>query len=162
MGLDLSPREVEPAAPVAPRRRRWPAIVVLVLVLAAGGVVVTKFLTSAIDYYCNVDEVGAKSGCEAGRRLHVQGVVAQGTVQKNGAVTTFTIAYNGKSFPVRYEGDPGGIFQECIPVVVLGTFDGTTFHGDQLVVKHSNQYEAANAGRIAQANAQSAACKQPT
>ena len=30
---------------------------------------VTKFLSSAIDYYCNVDDLGVKDGCEADRRL---------------------------------------------------------------------------------------------
>ena len=40
------------------------AVALLIVVLIAGGVVVTKFLTSAIDFYCNVDEVGHKSGCE--------------------------------------------------------------------------------------------------
>ena len=54
----------------------------LVVVLVAGGVVVTKFLTSAIDFYCNVDEIGSKDGCEAGRRLRIQGTVEEGTVVK--------------------------------------------------------------------------------
>ena len=72
--MDLSPR-TDDTAPPPPRRRgkRWPAIAVLVLVLAGGGVLVTQFLSSAIDYYCNVDELGTKDGCEAGRRLRVQG-----------------------------------------------------------------------------------------
>ena len=46
--------------------------------LVAGGVIVTQFLRSAVDYYCNVDEIGVRDGCEAGRRLRVQGTVADG------------------------------------------------------------------------------------
>ena len=64
------------------RQRNWAAIALLVVVLIAGGVVVTKFLTSAIDFYCNVDEVGHKSGCEDGRRLRIQGTVDEGSVEK--------------------------------------------------------------------------------
>lgn len=71
--LDLSPRPV--SARQRRKRRPWPAIIVLLLVVVSGGVVLTKFLTSAIDYYCNVDEIGTKSGCEPGRRLRIQGVV---------------------------------------------------------------------------------------
>ena len=76
-GLDLSPRDV---APARSRRgkRKWLPIVVLGLVIASAGVIVTQFLTSAIDYYCNVDEIGAKDGCETGRRLRVQGTVDRG------------------------------------------------------------------------------------
>ncbi|HSB85729.1 MAG TPA: cytochrome c maturation protein CcmE, partial [Ilumatobacteraceae bacterium] len=74
--MDLSPRSTATLEPVAPsRRRNWKAFVLLAVVLIAGGIVVTKFLTSAIDFYCNVDEVGHKSGCEAGRQLRIQGTV---------------------------------------------------------------------------------------
>ena len=45
--LDLSPRPV--SARQRRKRRPWPAIIVLLLVVVSGGVVLTKFLTSAID-----------------------------------------------------------------------------------------------------------------
>lgn len=158
--MDLSPRQtstLERAAP--PRRRNWKAYALLIVVLVAGGVVVTKFLTSAIDFYCNVDEVGHKTGCEAGRRLRIQGTVEEGTVSKNGAVTDFLIGFNGSTIKVRYEGDPGGLFQECIPVVVHGFVDDAgVFEGDKLEVKHSNEYAAKNPERLDQAR--SAACSQ--
>jgi cytochrome c-type biogenesis protein CcmE len=157
--VDLSPRQITATTIVAPpRRRNWKAFVLLAVVLVAGGVVVTKVLTSAIDYYCNVDEVGAKSGCEAGRRLRVQGTVEEGTVEKTGAVTDFDIAFNGTTMHVRYEGDPGGLFQECIPVVVHGTYTSGVFQGDTLEVKHSNEYAAKNPDRLD--TAKSAACSQ--
>ena len=160
--MDLSPRDV--AAPdgstVAVRaRRRWPALVVLALVIAGGGVVVAKFLTSSLDYYCNVDEIGAKDGCEAGRRLRVQGTVEEGSVTHDGAVTSFRITFNERTIPVRYEGDPGGIFQECVPVVVHGQLnEAGRFDGDRVEVKHSNEYEADNGERLEAAD--SAACAQ--
>lgn len=165
--MDLSPREgSEPTRPVR-RGKRWPALAVLGLVVVGGGVVVTKFLTSSIDYYCNVDELGVKAGCEVGRRLRVQGNVDEGTVVQTGGVTTFLMSFNGVELPVRYEGEPGGIFQECVPVVVHGRLneevaaDGTVsreFDGDRVEVKHDNEYEAENAERLDQAES---ACSQP-
>ena len=50
--------------------------------------------------------------------------------------------------PVRYDGQPGGIFEECQPVVVHGELVDGTFEGDRVEVKHSNEYEAENADRI--------------
>lgn len=160
--MDLTPRTTStlerPAAPVR-RRRNWKAFALLAIVMVAGGVIVTKFLTSAVDYYCNVDEVGHKSGCEAGRRLRIQGTVQEGTVDKNGAVTDFVMAFNGAKISVRYDGDPGGLFQECIPVVVHGFVDDRgVFEGDKLEVKHSNEYAAKNPDRLDQAR--SAACSE--
>ena len=159
--MDLSPRTTTTTATLPPpRRRNWGAVALLVVVLIAGGLVVTKFLTSAIDFYCNVDEVGHKSGCEAGRRLRIQGTVEEGTVKKDGAVTDFVIAFNGVTIPVHYEGDPGGLFQECIPVVVHGTLDSDgVFEGDKLEVKHTNEYAAKNPDRLDPSK--SAACSQP-
>ena len=158
--MDLSPREPVPSAPrVRARGRRWPAVLVLVLVVAGGGVIVTKFLSSAIDYYCNVDELGVKDGCEAGRRLRVQGNVEEGSVSTTGTVTSFTMSFNGRALPVRYDGDPGGIFQECVPVVVHGRLDAQgVFDGDRIEVKHSNEYTAANEDRL---DAAEGACSPP-
>jgi cytochrome c-type biogenesis protein CcmE len=159
---DLSPRtQPEPLEHGAGRRRRrWMPMVLLALVLVAGGVIVTQFLRSAIDYYCNVDEIGTRSGCDADRRLRLQGVVENGSIVESGGFTDFTIAFNGVAVPVHYDGEPGGIFKECIPVVVHGRFDseGTVFKGDRVEVKHSDEYVAVNDERLANADDLAAAC----
>ncbi|MGA1244862.1 MAG: cytochrome c maturation protein CcmE, partial [Ilumatobacteraceae bacterium] len=50
--------------------------------------------------------------------------------------------------PVRYDGEPGGIFKECIPVVVHGVVQNGVFLGDRIEVKHSNEYVADNPDRV--------------
>jgi cytochrome c-type biogenesis protein CcmE len=152
--VDLSPRPIDvDDAPVTPARRRSRRVLpfaVLGLVHVAGAVVVTQGLRNAIDYYCNVDEIGVREGCDPGRRLRVQGEVDEGSVTASQAGgTEFTISFNG-SAPMRvvYQGDPGGIFQECMPVVVHGQLVGDTFEGDRIEVKHSNEYEEANPDRV--------------
>jgi cytochrome c-type biogenesis protein CcmE len=139
-------------------------MVVLALVLVVGGVMVTKFLTNAIDYYCNVDEVGVKDGCDIGRNIRIQGVVQKDSVDKQGSVTNFEIGFNGKVIPVVLGSEPSGLFQQCIPVVVRGQAvqgdDGLVFEGDEVIVKHDNNYDAENKDRVAQSNAEAAACSQ--
>jgi len=166
VATDLSPRTPDATARSARRRQRtWLPLVVLALVLVAGGVLVTQFLRSAVDYYCNVDEVGVRSGCDAGRRLRLQGIVQQGTIVSAGEGTDFVIAFNGVSLPVHYDGDPGGIFKECVPVIVHGTLDGTpgvagaSFDSDLVEVKHSNEYVAKNeTTRLAEAEQLAGEC----
>jgi cytochrome c-type biogenesis protein CcmE len=147
---DLSPRTTNEAGPTTPRRRRWIPLLVLGAVLVAGGVIVTQFLRSAIDYYCNVDEIGERSGCDVDRRLRVQGVVDRGSVAQSAGDTEFDISFNGETIAVRYDGEPGGIFKECLPVVVHGAFDetATVFLGDRVEVKHSDEYVAVNDERL--------------
>jgi cytochrome c-type biogenesis protein CcmE len=131
-------------------------MLVLALVLVAGGVIVTQFLTTAVDYYCNVDEVGRRSGCDEDRRIRLQGTVDEGSVERVANTTEFTISFNGVTMPVSYDGEPGGIFKECIPVVVHGVIENGTLMGDRVEVKHSDEYVAVNDERVAQA--ESAGC----
>jgi cytochrome c-type biogenesis protein CcmE len=154
--MDLTPR----SAPEPKRSsRRVLPIVVAVLTSVAGLAIVVMFLTSSIDYYCNVDEVGVRSGCEGTRRLRVQGAVDEGSLKKAAGMTTFSMSFNEDTLEVRYDGDPGGVFQECIPVVAHGRMVNGVFLSDRIEVKHSNAYSTENKERIDKAEA--AACSLP-
>jgi cytochrome c-type biogenesis protein CcmE len=160
--LNLAPREVVPTA-ARGKKKPWFAYGVLVLVLVAGGVFVAKFLTNALDYYCNVDEVGVKDGCDVGRNIRIQGVVEKGSVDKTDSVTNFVVTFNGVSMPVVLSSQPTGLFQECIPVVVTGKVveatDGSRlFEGNELLVKHDANYDKDNKERVEKAGAEADAC----
>jgi len=152
--MDLTPRPES----TPPKRRRWLPIIVLSLVGVGGAIIVTQFLSSAIDYYCNVDEVGVRSGCDTTNRLRVQGTVEQGSYSKNDNVTNFKLIFNGKSLLVTYAGDPGGIFQECIPVVAHGRLVNGVLESNRIEVMHSNEYQEKNEDRLETSG--SAACSQ--
>jgi len=162
--VDLKPREVAGPTPSGKPKRTWGPILVLVLVIAGGGVVVGKFLTSAIDYYCNADEIGAKSSCSGDRRVRVQGTVDQHSIVKgaNGGIDHFTISFNGATVPVDYSEGAAlpSLFQSCIPVVVEGRMVSGTLEGTNVEVKHSEKYEAENPNRIASAESAGDACSQ--
>jgi cytochrome c-type biogenesis protein CcmE len=156
--VDLTPRTNDESSVASKKKRRWIPIVMVVAAMSAGGVVVTKFLTSAIDYYCNVDEVGSRPGCEGDRRLRVQGIVEEGSVQQQDGGTSFVMVFNLEKIKVVYAGDPGGVFQECIPVVAHGRVVDGTFESDRIEVKHSNSYVEKNKTRLDTANEEAAAC----
>ena len=157
--MDLTPRTATGSeAGSQARKRRWLPILVVVAALLGGGVIVTQFLTSAIDYYCNVDEIGVRKGCDGERRMRVQGVVEQNSVTQADGGTTFVLDFNKKTLKVAYSGDPGGVFQECIPVIAHGRIVNGVFESDRIEVKHSNQYVEKNATRIDEANEEAAAC----
>jgi len=145
--LDLTPRT---AAPPARRRRRWMPAALLALVLVASGFVLYQFLSNATVYFCNANEVGANGDCQPGKRFRLQGTVDAGSVQRDGRIVQhFTVTYDGATIPVAYQGDPGGIFRENIPVVVEGRMgtDGT-FRADRLLAKHTEQYREKNPEKV--------------
>ena len=146
--MDLTPRSTP--EPRSTSRRLLP-ILVAVLATVSGLVIVVMFLTSSIDYYCNVDEVGVRDGCDDTRRVRVQGSVDEGSLQMRAGNTSFVMSFNGVSLPVDYEGEPGGVFQECIPVVAHGRIVDGVLMATRIEVKHSNEYEAANADRLEEA-----------
>ncbi len=160
--MDLSPREATPLATRNGRRRRWGPIIVLVLVLIGGGVVITQFLTSAIDYYCNADEVGVTDSCTGDRRMRVQGTVDQASMTEgaDGGIDRFEISFNGATVPVDYSDGAAlpDLFQACIPVVVEGRLLDGVLVGTNVEVKHSATYEEENPDRLD--GAESAACSQ--
>lgn len=159
--MDLSPRtNADGTAVGAKRKRNVLPLVVLAMVFVAGGVIVTQFLTSAVDYYCNVDEVGVREGCDGDRRIRLQGTVDRGSVEISNGVTAFTISFNGEQLRVRYEGEPGGIFRECLPVVVHGVIDDGALVGDRVEVRHSDEYVSVNDDRVA--DAQDLGCPDPS
>ncbi len=151
--MDLTPRTgPEDGSGVAKKKRNVLPMLVLGLVLVAGGVIVTQFLNSAVDYFCNVDEVGQVDGCEEGRRLRLQGTVDAGSIDKSiPGVTAFTMSFGEATIPVQYEGEPGGIFKECIPVVVHGEITNNLLDGDRVEVKHSNEYVEVNDDNLEEA-----------
>ena len=95
---------------LAPNKRRsvsaglMPMVVLLVVV--AGGVVITQALSTAVDYYCNVDEVGERSGSTPVGASEL-GTVGEGTVVVATGATLFDIRFNGASVKVEYAGEPG-------------------------------------------------------
>ena len=152
--MDLTPRSGPADEPAAPKnKRKVLPMVVLALVLVGGGVIITQGLSSAVDYFCNVDEVGERDGCEEERRIRLQGTVEAGTIDKSiPGITAFKMAFGDEEIDVSYDGIPGGIFKECIPVVVHGEIRNGVLEGDLVEVKHSDEYVAVNDENLIEAD----------
>jgi len=149
--VELSPRTA-PAAPGAttPRRRRSPwAYGALVLVLVGVGVVAYQALSSASLYFYNADEAVEQRADLGQKRFRLQGSVLD-DVETTPAGVTFTVKYNGVEVPVQHDGDPPELFEPGIPVVLEGRWaaTGDTFQSDRILVKHSEEYQAENGGRL--------------
>jgi cytochrome c-type biogenesis protein CcmE len=166
--LDLTPREPPPAAGRGAtggrRGRKWPWIVVLVGIIVGIGFVASHAINDATLFYLNADEAIARRPELGDKRFRLQGTVVPHTRVKTAGGVSFDVTFNGATVKVNHVGDPPELFQDCIPVVLEGAWSSTsadaTFDSTFMIVKHTENYEAANPDRIKQAEAggESPAC----
>lgn len=146
-GLDLTPRDT----PVAGSRgslRRWGAVGVLVLLVAAVGFVIIQ-ASDATLFYKNADEAVAEKDDLGTSRFRLQGtVVGEPDRGEGDQPSRFTVAYNGVSVDVIHTGSEPTLFKAGLPVVVEGQWsaDGSHFESSRLLVKHTEDYKKEDDG----------------
>lgn len=116
--------------------------VVGVVLLAAVGLLAATSVGEDLVYYRTPSEVSA--GAEGTGRVRLGGMVVPGSVTDDGPTVRFVLTDGAAEVAVEHQGDPGGVFQEGQGALVEGEFDGAVFRSDFLVVKHSNEYRAAD------------------
>ena len=153
-GPDSEGGEVASSAPRKKRRVSFPALALLVAVVAIGGFVMVQALGSATTFYRNTDEAVAQRESLGVKRFRLQGTVVPGTVVQTGDGVTFEISYNGVPITIHHVGDPPEMFKENQAVLLEGHFDadGTnTYDSDLMIVKHSEVYKEKEAERLKEA-----------
>lgn len=123
----------------APRVR---LAVVGVVAVGALGLLAASSLGDSLVYYRTPSEMATVQ--EEGR-VRLGGMVQLGSVTNEGGTVRFVLTDGAADVTVLHRGDPSGVFQEGQGALVEGTFgeDGV-FRSDVLVVKHSNEYRAAD------------------
>jgi cytochrome c-type biogenesis protein CcmE len=120
-------------------KRYWKFIIPAVIVIVA--IVVLIFsLNSSLVYFNTPTELFQQGPSNA--RLRLGGQVVPGTVADTTTGVTFEVTDGRETIDVVYVGAPQQLFQEGIGVVVEGTWDGTSFHSDSMLVKHDENYKS--------------------
>ena len=106
-------------------------------------------LNSSLVYFITPSEYAAEPAEFDGRRIRLGGIVEPGTVafDDESLLLNFTVTDTLESYQVSHRGAPPELFEEGMGVVVEGNFDGATFYGDNVLVKHSEEYQPVQAGQ---------------
>jgi len=128
--------------------KRWRNGVLIVVVLAALGLVLAQGLGNAALFFYNVDEAVAQQQDLGSKRFRLQGSVTDGRIDRNGETANFVITYNGVEAKVAHRGEIPKLFEPGIPVVLEGRWRNGTFASDRMLVKHSEVYVADNPDRV--------------
>lgn len=91
-------------------------------------------------YYKVPDEVVDDASILPTERFRLGGQVVPGSVAETGDTVTFEVTDGKQTVAVVHSGAPQQLFREGIGVVVEGTWDGSEFHSDTMIIKHDEQY----------------------
>jgi cytochrome c-type biogenesis protein CcmE len=150
---------VSPSAP-APTRKprrgvRMRYVVASVLCVGVVAWLLIGGLAKNIVYLRPVSYAVAHRAQEGTSTFRMAGQVLPGSI--NERTTTgakFVMTDGTASARVNLLGTPPDLFGDCQPVVVEGKWDGTTFLGDRLLVRHGPNYSASQAELAAQHKAE--------
>ncbi|MFC5507202.1 MULTISPECIES: cytochrome c maturation protein CcmE [Hyphomicrobiales] len=138
---------VEPARPLAAKRRYTRKQRRLMLIGAAGAVLflaaglVLFALRDTIVFFYGPSEIAEKS-VAPGTRMRLGGLVEQGSVVRGpGQRVAFSITDSRTVIKVSYEGLLPDLFREGQGVVTEGVFQGgSQFRADSVLAKHDENY----------------------
>ena len=130
------------------KRRLWFVAAVLVGALVF---LLVEGLGSSLDYFDTVDQALAHRGTLGTSTFRLEGLVVPGSIRRTAQGTDFTVSEGVDRVAVHNVGSPPELFQQNIPVVVVGHFAGVgsqLFLSNQIMVKHSANYIAAHPNRV--------------
>ena len=118
--------------------------------MGAAGLMVYQALGSSLVYFIIPSEYAQDPSPYENRKVRLGGLVETGSVNfdEHSLRLQFVITDSLKSYPVSHYGAPPDLFAENTGVVVEGKFNGETFLSENLLIKHSEVYEAPADGHI--------------
>lgn len=147
-----SPAPLPPIAVPERKRHRRRYVMVGAVLAAAFAFLLVKGLGTALNFYLPVDQALHQRSTLGDRTFNLEGVVVPNSIQKTPLGVDFTLSAGGETLRVVNTGSPPQLFQNDIPVIAVGHLAGGTFSSDQILVKHSASYIAANPGRVTAPN----------
>ena len=121
-------------------------IAVIIVVLALGYLGYQGFIASAT-YYYEVSEFIGQQGSFVDKNVRVSGIVADGTIEKQGSTLKFIITDGQEYLPVVYKGVVPDSFKAGGEAVVEGKLNSAgTFEAKTLLAKCPSKYEPQQTG----------------
>ena len=120
----------------------------ILVILAALAYMIFGGLGQNLVYFITPSEYFQQQSRYQNRPVRLGGIVKAGTVRydKDTLELRFILSDGVSEIPVESKGTPPALFKERQGVVVEGRFEGQSFRGDNLLVKHSESYQAPKEG----------------
>lgn len=121
------------------KRRLYFVLAGMCVLGIAAALVLTSFEDSLVFFRSPSDLV--EKPIEAGRTFRLGGLVEEGSVEKNGVITRFSVTDLNEVVPVTFEGLLPDLFREGQGVVTEGAFNEEgVFVATNVLAKHDENY----------------------
>ena len=123
-----------------PRHKRIAAIALGVAALGVAAALVLRAFNENLVFFFSPTQVVAKEA-PLGRTFRIGGIVAPGSLKREGVEVRFIVTDTAQGLPVVYSGSLPDLFREGKMVVAQGQLaaDGT-FHAREVLAKHDENY----------------------
>ncbi len=121
------------------KRRRIQMVLIGAALLAAATAVVGYAMRDGIEFFRSPSQIAAAPP-RAGERFRLGGLVAEGSVVRDGGAVRFAVTDGGASLPVVFAGIPPDLFREGQGVIATGRLEGGTFVASEILAKHDERY----------------------
>ncbi|NOY54966.1 MAG: cytochrome c maturation protein CcmE [Actinobacteria bacterium] len=122
---------------------RWFIIPAIIVVLIAVGFFAFGNLNKNLVYYLTPTEaLQQRADFPDGERFRLGGLVVEGSIKTTPTGVSFQVTDGQSTIDVDNEGTPPQLFQGGAGAVVEGSWQGSHFVSDVLIVKHDEQYNA--------------------
>lgn len=121
-------------------RRARTLVPVVVCAVAVGALLIGGLSRNAVYFRTVSEAVDAREG-DGTNRLRVAGAVVPGSVHTAGGEVSFDLTDGQATVRVHHHGDPPELFEDGAPVVSEGSWAGSDFVSDRLMIRHGSQYQ---------------------
>ena len=116
---------------------------ILVMLLVAGTSLAAylglkAFNENLLYFFSPTDVVNGKA--PNGKSFRLGGLVANGSVKREGIKVAFNVTDNQNTFTVKYEGILPDLFREGQGIITTGSLKNGTFIATEVLAKHDENY----------------------
>lgn len=104
-------------------------------------------LSSGLTYYLYPSEaIEQRADFADGAHFRLAGMVVDGSITESGAVTSFVVSDGLAEIPVDLDDRVPPLFDDGVPVLIEGAWDGDRFAAHEAVIRHDENYSIPEEG----------------
>ena len=121
------------------KRRRIQLVIAAAALLAAATALVGYAMRDGIEFFRSPSQLASEPARD-GERFRLGGLVADGSVVREGGEVRFDVTDGTATLPVVFAGIPPDLFREGKGVVATGRMQDGTFVASEILAKHDERY----------------------